>query len=313
MARKPPIEESRSGIGALTLALVVAGAFVVLYFAEFEYAYIPLVDNVAPAPRLAAPAYDLWGESIWPEEAERIQATPQGRERLSPRNGAVPIDASVLEQGRNAFYRETFGSEVFLTDVLGMLDGPLDLWAMTRALIAFGGRGTDNLQVPLSRGAVVGGRRFQAGELIGTGLDVPRGAFVPLGINIRYPRGRILAGISCALCHATVDPETYRVIEGAPNINFNVGTLMALAPNSAAYFANTDAHPKNFGARPPATPPDRQKLEDAVDEVLLNWPPGYFDSTIDLVANPTQVPDSFTLGDHPYGWNGSRPAGRSMD
>jgi hypothetical protein len=36
----------------------------------------------------------------------------------------------------------------------------------------------------------------------------------------------------------------------------------------------------------------------------LSWPPGTFDSTADLIVNPSQNPDSFTWRDHPYGWTG---------
>ena len=42
---------------------------------------------------------------------------------------------------------------------------------------------------------------------------------------------------------------------------------------------------------------------------FLKWPRGNFDSTIDMVSNPAQIPDSFTKGDHPYGWSGFAAAG----
>ena len=51
------------------------------------------------------------------------------------------------------------------------------------------------------------------------------------------------AGITCALCHATVDAQSGKVIEGAPNQDFNAGLLLALATNSAAYFMHTDVAP----------------------------------------------------------------------
>ncbi len=58
-----------------------------------------------------------------------------------------------------------------------------------------------------------------------------------------------------------------------------------------------------------ATLPDPDLLEQAVDATFVNWAPGNFDSTIDLVANPAQIPDSFTRGDYPYGWSGFAAAG----
>lgn len=50
-------------------------------------------------------------------------------------------------------------------------------------------------------------------------------------------------------------------------------------------------------------------LEDAVDRNFLQWPQGSVDSTIDLVSNPTQIPDAFTKGDFPYGWSGHAAVG----
>src|SRR5690606_37731048 len=50
-------------------------------------------------------------------------------------------------------------------------------------------------------------------------------------------------------------------------------------------------------------------FEREVDRDLLAWPPGNFDSSWDLVNNPTSIPDSFTFGETPYGWSGFAAAG----
>jgi len=34
-------------------------------------------------------------------------------------------DDALLRLGRRAFYKENFGNEIFLSDVMGILDGPL--------------------------------------------------------------------------------------------------------------------------------------------------------------------------------------------
>jgi hypothetical protein len=44
---------------------------------------------------------------------------------LSPENGAVQINDNLLKFGRKTLYQETFGNEVFLTDIMGIVDGPL--------------------------------------------------------------------------------------------------------------------------------------------------------------------------------------------
>jgi hypothetical protein len=139
-------------------------------------------------------------------------------------------------------------------------------------------------------------------------------------MKIHYQDGRLRVGVTCALCHAAVDPATGQVVEGAPNNDLNVGAMMALAPNSAAFFLNAEVGdltqyvrdpnrtvPTADGGRQPL--PDPQALEEAVDAVLVRWVPGQFDSTIDQKANPSKYPNSFTLGDHPYGWTGFAMAG----
>jgi hypothetical protein len=105
----------------------------------------------------------------------------------------VAIDAALQQLGRTAFYVETFGNEVFLTDVLGMLDGPLTAIQIAKAVVALGGAGTTNLRVALARTVTVGGKTFEKGTLIDTGLDVPQGAYVPLGMRIKYSRGGVYA------------------------------------------------------------------------------------------------------------------------
>jgi hypothetical protein len=141
--------------------------------------------------------------------------------------------------------------------------------------------------------------------MIDTGLDIVPGSFSVLGMKVRYSRGKILTGVTCAACHSTVDMDTGLVVEGAPNIDLNIGEMIALAPNSAGFFANAELSSieelvtdrsrtvmTSDGRQ--AALPDMAALENAVDRVFLSWTPGTFDSTIDLAANPSQIPDSLT-------------------
>src|SRR4051794_164530 len=159
---------------------------------------------------------------------------------LSPANGAVKIDDELLDLGRRTFYEETFGNEVFLTDVMGILDGPITAGQISKAVLALHGQGTSNLQVELASDATVGGVQFHKGQKVDTGLDVPKGAIAPMGMTIRTVGTKVYAGVTCALCHSTVDPQTHLVIHGAPNADLNGGLLMAMATNSASYFTHTD-------------------------------------------------------------------------
>lgn len=299
------------------IVALVVGAINII---EPEYAYMPRKGQILNDARSDVghgTSYDVWGVTVTPDDAARLLQTEDGVEMLSPSNGAVEVDEDFVELGREIFYKETFDNEIYITDIIGMLDGPITVTNIAKAIIELQGGHTDNLQVELAENVTIGGKNYAKGEKIDTGLDVPKGALSPLGMPISYQDGRLKAGVSCAACHATVDRDTGMIIEGAPNLNFNAGMMLALASNSAAYFTNTEIDAKKIkdfiedhdrtvettdGEREAL--PNPEKLEKAVDEMLVQWPPGNFDSTIDLVNNPAQIPDSFTLGDHPYGWNG---------
>lgn len=307
------------GLGIIVLLAVLLAGIALLV--RIEHAPLPAEASLLNPDRRPLPAYDVFGRQIGAEEAERLLTTEEGRRLLAAHNGAVRIDEDVFRHGREAFYRETFGNEVFLTDVLGLLDGAITPWAMMRAtLAAYFRGGTDYLAVRLARDKQVGDRLYERGEVVRTGLDLPRGSLFPLGVKVVWDRGRIRAGITCAACHSTVDRETGLVVEGAPNANLRVGLMMALASNSAAYFMHTGASEiEAFISEASASVatstgalerlPDPDTFERTVAGMLAAWPPGNFDPTLDLVNNPTQIPDSFTAEDHPYGWTGFAAAG----
>jgi hypothetical protein len=305
--------------------IIIVVLLIAFFFVGFEYAYMPPLEKVMNPERINLDiAYDVWGHTVRREQADELLATRDGRLKLSAAHGAVEIDDDFLRLGREAFYKETFGNEIFATDVVGFLDGPLTLWSFTRAMIANRGRGTDNLQVRIARDTVVGGRTYARGDIIHTGLDVVPGSFTILGMKIQLSRGRIRVGVTCAACHSNVDMNSGLVVEGAPNLNLNIGELIALAPNSAGFFANAELSSiEQFAVTDPSRTvttsdgrqiplPDPAILEEAVDKIFLSWTPGTFDSTIDLEANPSQIPDSFTWQDHPYGWTGFAGAGPFM-
>jgi len=307
---------------AWVVPLTVLISLIILVLAgDWEYAWMPSDEDLLnPERGNREQAWDIWGQRITQEEADSLVETSWGEALLSPGNGAVRTDDEVLQLGRETFYRESFSNEHFLTDVMGVMDGPISFWGVTRALISLRGRGTTNLQVKASRDAVVGNREISRGDVINTGLDVARGALVPLGIKVRIQRGRPMMGITCAACHAAYDPVSEKVVEGAPNIDLNAGLLLAMSTNSASFLANTDIDDLEqyiTDNSPSVTGsdgklyrlPDPDRLEQAVDELLMLWPPGTFDSSNEMRSTPTSNPDSFTRGDHPYGWTGFAMAG----
>ncbi len=303
----------------LLIPVVLVGAgFAAMYQWEPEYAYLPPMEKILNPPNVKVQmtglkTYDLWGQTLSEQEAK-------DRSRLSPENGAVEINDDLLTLGRKTLYQETFGNEVFLTDIMGIVDGPLRITNIAKAIVQLKGKGTENLRVELAEDVTLGGKTYKKGEKMDTGIDIPKGAYAPLGMPVKFSQGRLKVGISCMACHATVDHRTKKVVEGAPNADLNAGLIMALATNSSAYFTHTDVeNVKKYikdlkrsvttsdGGTSPL--PDPAALEKAVDDNLVKWPKGNFDSTIDMKSNPSQIPDSFTKGGHPYGWSGFAAAG----
>ena len=228
-------------------------------------------------------------------------------------------DEKLIQDGKQFFYEETFGNEIFFTDIMGMFDGAFTIPNVAKAIINLNGKGTDNLQVPAAKSVQIGDLTIKKGDLIDTGLDVPKGALIPLGVKFRYEEGQIRAGISCAVCHSSLDDQK-EVIHGIPNTDLNIGLLVALGTNSASYFTHTEMESiqnfikstervvKSTEGKDLALP-DIEALEKYVDQEVLKWPRGGNDTTIDLQNNPVQTPDVFTLGDHPYGWSGQGQLG----
>lgn len=132
---------ARRWVRGLLLAAGVLGILVsVVYVTEPEYAYLPPVTKVLnPERGNQDQAFDVWGRSISQAEATRRLQTTDGQALLSPQHGAVAITDALLTLGRVSFYRETFGNEVFLSEIMGILDGPLAPWRMATALWKLGG------------------------------------------------------------------------------------------------------------------------------------------------------------------------------
>lgn len=305
-------------IAIIVIALGIAGG-ALIYFKQPEYAYTPSSDSVLNSHQKRN-GYDIWGQHVAKQGGQTPLNTAEENQQLSRETGAIKIDNDLLELGKDVFYKETFGNEVFLTDIVGVVDGPFTIQNMMKALVKLGGKGTNNLKVKLAKDATIGGKTFHKGEMIDTGIDVPKGAYTPLGMPIKATASGLKVGISCAACHATVDRKTKRIIEGAPNSDLNTGLILALATNSSAYFTHAQIQSlENYVSETSQTVtnsegnktrlPDPKALENAVDKTLLKWPRGNFDSTIDLKGNPSQIPDSFSLGDFPYGWSGFAMAG----
>ena len=307
----------------LPILLFVAALILVPHVWQPEVSHLPAPEEVETPvqgpPNFPLGSYDVMGHLVPPEEANRILATPDGKESLHPSQGAIRIDEELLRMGRKTFYTETFGNEYFLTDIMGILNGPMNLYNLGKALLELRGRGTDNLEITIPEDIQIGNRFFRRGEKVKTGLDVAPGTLIPVGMVAKWTATGIKVGVTCALCHTALNPDTGRLVEGAPNRDLNIGLMMAMATNSSVYFRHTGNNPldKNIERGDISVPtengsvwlPDADTFEQLVDSDLLSWPPGNFDSSWDLVNNPTSIPDTYTFAEPPYGWSGFAAVG----
>ncbi|MCA1991301.1 MAG: hypothetical protein LDL41_04525 [Coleofasciculus sp. S288] len=81
-------------------------------------------------------SYDVLGYTVNKEEADKLLQAEEGRKRLSPENGAVEVTEELIDLGRKTFYLETFGNEYLFTDLVGILDGPINLGSLSKAILA---------------------------------------------------------------------------------------------------------------------------------------------------------------------------------
>ena len=198
--------------------------------------------------------------------------------------------AEFIEEGRNTFRHDTFGDEAFWGGALHLQDaikgaalggvGPgispstalglglkVDLDALPQPLVNKLKQGKVNLNDPATTVALL---RLDA--VVGL-----KGFFQAENLNS--------VGITCALCHSTVDNSlTFGVghrLDGWANRDLDVGKIVAAAP-TVSPFANL------LGVS-----------ESTVRAVLNSWGPGKFDAELSLdgkAFNPQQVTDGVVTG-----------------
>ena len=174
-------------------------------------------------------------------------------------------DAS-LKQGREIFRFDTFGDEQLWTSVLRMHEAVSGVSPATALAV---GLKVDADALP--RGVV---RAIAAGDV---NLDDPAVTLELLrldavvGLRGRVENGAITnLGVTCALCHSTVDdslaPGIGRRLDGWANTDLNVGAILGLSP---ALDAATKAE---FGTWGPGKYDPRHHAFDGTNLIALNSP-----------------------------------------
>jgi len=209
--------------------------------------------------------------------------------------------AAMVHEGRRIFRFDTFGDEAFWTGVL-RLNEPLSQ-VSPRTALAVGLK----VDVDALPGKVVSDLR--AGRV---NLDDPAvtlaliQADAVLGVKgVVEVRKLKSIGITCAVCHSTVDdslaPSIGRRLDGWANQDLNVGAIVSLSPNLQAL---ADVLSKG------GTPVDVA----TVRQVLASWGPGKYDAELNLDAkglrpdgksSATVIPPAFGLaGVNLHTWTG---------
>ena len=204
-----------------------------------------------------------------------------------------------IAQGRKIFRDDTFGDEDFWTNAL-KLHTAIQSSVSPKTALAVGLK-VDSEALPAS--VIEGVKRGTVD------LDDPKTTLALLQLNAVVgvkgqfnPDGSLKAvGITCALCHSTVDDSFARGIghrlDGWPNRDLNVGAIIALSPDLSAVDSLLG-------------------VDDATTRaVLASWGPGKFDAELfmdgkafrpDGKTAATLIPPAFGLSGvnlHTYtGW-----------
>jgi hypothetical protein len=222
-------------------------------------------------------------------------------------DGVVSKNAQkMMEQGRQIFRYDTFGSEAFWGDALqlhkaiaGAKNGGVGGGVSPKTALSVGLKvDADALPAPLVQ-------QIKAGKV---DLDDPATTLALLKLNAVVgvtghfeSSGAIRSmGIQCAFCHSTVDdsfaPGIGKRLDGWANRDLNVGAIVSLSPNLKPF---TDL----LGVD-----------EATVKKVLASWGPGRFDAELDKDGKAlrpdgkqagTLIPPAFGLaGVNLHTWTG---------
>jgi hypothetical protein len=184
---------------------------------------------------------------------------------VDPNSSVGAFALRMIAEGRETFRHDTFGDEDFWSNAL-QLDRALQ-GVSPAAALALGVK----VDVSALPGNVV--TALQAGKV---DLDDPAvtqtllAAHAVIGVEaVTHADGSVCdVGITCALCHSTVDdslaPGIGHRLDGWPNRDLDVGAIIALAPNLSPVSSLLHV------------------TDDQLRAVLRSWGPGKFDAEVFL-------------------------------
>ncbi len=185
------------------------------------------------------------------------------------------LDPALVEQGKQIFRYETFGDETFWTDQLQMnqviqtavspntalaVGLKVDAAALPAAVVDAIKRGAVDLNDPQTTLVLL-----QNNAVVGVKGQVSKNADGSLKLD--------RVGITCALCHSTVDNSFAKGIgnrlDAWPNRDLNPGLIISLSP----------------------------ALDAATKATYASWGPGFYDPRFnhDGLSDPTVIPPAYGL------------------
>lgn len=178
--------------------------------------------------------------------------------------------------GQCIFRHDTFGDEQLWTDVLRLQDVVQTLPPKTA----------------LAVGLKVDAEAVPASVLASADLDDPATTVALIGLNaVVGVRGTVenghitRIGITCALCHSTVDDSVAagigKRLDGWPNRSLNPGAIIALTPGLPTFTAKLNVP------------------NDAAVSALNSWGAGRYDARFnqDAMSHPVVIPPAYGLRD----------------
>ena len=289
---------------------------------------------LAPAPTLPIGFYDYFGSLKSPGEA-RALVVAAGLDPDVPDNfariGLIRISEQLIADGRDRFFNQLLGDPTSIGQIFAEtnqlfalnLDAfvPVDPATDPDGILAFRRQtmmtlllrprvAETNFKVRPDRDLRLGSTIFPAGSEVSTGMDIAEGETAPVGLQS--------GGVSCAGCHASVDPASGRTVTGRANSDLNIGLFLALSTNTTSSFLRFNKNQIDpFDPRFARTGrriidsagqtiqlPDPVAFETAVDDLVLTIPPGGFDAAADATTAVSKIPDCFVFGEGGMGWDG---------
>jgi hypothetical protein len=201
-------------------------------------------------------------------------ASPPGNGGGNGGNGDMsPHAVSMIQQGRQTFRFDTFGSEAFWGDrlqlhraIAGEANGGVGPGVSPMTALSVGLKvDADAIPADLAQ-------KIKAGQV---NLDDPATTIALLKLNavvgvtaFANPDGSVRSmGIQCALCHSSVDdsfsPGIGKRLDGWANRDLNVGAIVSLAPDLSYYTTLLGVD------------------EATVKKVFASWGPGRYDAELD--------------------------------